>query len=62
MQKQLSIHLDEGIYGKLCQVMGKGKMNHYGEELGTSYVTGKKAEEIERMREMQALLWSEAIF
>jgi len=62
MQKKFSIQLDEKIYSKLCQVIGKRKISRFVEDLIKPYITKKDTDEIDRSRELQAILWSEAIF
>ncbi len=63
MQKQSTINIDENIYRRLCQRIGKGKISQFIEDLVKPYLVKEKREEAsDRFRDLENLAWSEATF
>ncbi len=68
MQKKLTIAIDEKIYYGLCQVIGKSKISQFIEDLVKPYVLKHDLHEAykqmaaDKVRENEALEWSEATF
>lgn len=68
MQKKLTISIDEKIYYALCEMIGRGKISRFIEELVKSKIgtneleSGYKQMAADKTREAEALEWTEATF
>ena len=68
MQKKLTITLDEDVYRGLHEVVGKGKIGKFLEDLARPLVVRAKLEAeyramaADRAREAEALEWAESTY
>lgn len=67
MQKKLTITIDEDVYEGLQKVIGRGKISKFLQDLARPVVvrnkleSGYKAMAADKTREVEALVWAEAM-